>query len=117
MLYLMSTTIIPASAEGAWEMFAVSAERAAEIVSTNRFTSAVGHESTAQAMAAALGTEVTMNRITVEPEEGDSFLCFKLNQRPPEGAILDLETLNQLGYSWCVMRYHGPNAEITSAVF
>lgn len=67
--------------------------------------SAVGHQSTADLMSEVLGIEVPMNRLTVQAQEGDTFLCFKLNSRPPEGAILDKEMLESIGYSFCTMDY------------
>lgn len=72
---------------------------------SREWISAVGHQSTAEVISEVLGTEVPMNRLTVEPQEGDTFLCFKLNSRPPEGAILDKEMLEQIGYSFCTMDY------------
>lgn len=105
MLYLMSTTVIPAEAAGKWEVTPVTLRAAQDLVSRHQFTSAVGHASTAEAMTQLLGTTVPMNRFTVQPEEGDHFLCFKLHQRPPEGAILDRAQLEELGYGWCVMHY------------
>ena len=106
MLYLMSTTVIPSGAYGRWEVRPITAEGAVEMVN-GCFTSAVGHDSTAQIMSELLGTEVPMNRLSVEPTAGDSFLCFKLLRRPPEGAILNRSQLKELGYEWCVMHYHG----------
>ena len=105
MLYLMSTTIIPAEAAGRWEVTPVTLRAAQDLVSRHEFTSAVGHASTAEIMSALLGADVPMNRITVHPAEGDHLLCFRLNRRPPEGAILDRAELEELGYGWCVMHY------------
>jgi hypothetical protein len=68
-------------------------------------TSAVGHAATAEAMTTLLGLEIQANRITVRPRKGDTFLCFKLKQRPPEGAILDLAQLEALGFEWVFMEY------------
>ena len=105
MLYIMSTTIIPASAVGAWEVVPVTLACAQRIVKDHPFLSAVGHQSTAEIMTELLQQEVAMNRITVEPEVGDRFLCFKLDNRPPEGAILDRDTLEAIGFSWVIMQY------------
>ena len=104
MLYLMSSTIIPSGCDGTWKVRTVELQEATSFLQGG-FTSAVGHASTAEAMTELLGTEVPMNRITVQPAVGDMFLCFKLDRRPPEGAILDRAQLDQLGFSWCVMHY------------
>jgi hypothetical protein len=105
MLYLMSTTVVPAESAGTWEITPVTLGAAQELVRLHEYTSAVGHASTAEAMAELLGQPVTMNRITVQPQQGDYFLCFKLLRRPPEGAILDRAQLEELGYGWAVMAY------------
>jgi hypothetical protein len=106
MLYLMSTTIVPSGAYGRWEVKPLSPEGAVEMAE-QAFISAVGHSSTAEIMSELLGTEVPMNRLSVEPTAGDVFLCFKLLRRPPEGAILDRAQLFELGFEWCVMHYQG----------
>ena len=105
MLYVMSTTIIPADAAGTWEISPVTLGAAQELVRLHEYTSAVGHDSTAQFMAELLEQPIAMNRIAVVPKQGDYFLCFKLNRRPPEGAILTREQLEELGYGWAVMAY------------
>ena len=107
MLYLMSTTVIPAGADGIWEMASISPESAAALVSAEAFTSAVGHSSSAEAMSAVLGVEVLANRITVDPAPGDSFLCLRLKSRPPEGAILNREEMERIGFSWALLSYRG----------
>ena len=117
MLYLMSTTIIPAEAAGIWRVTSLSLEEARQLVHDEfdglpgagpTYVSAVGHASTAEAMAELLApAPVPMNRITVSPIPGDQFLCFKLKQRPPEGAILDRAQLEELGYGWALMEYLG----------
>jgi hypothetical protein len=109
MLYLMSTTIVPAGAEGLWRMKSVSLEKARLIFEAAEWNqnviSAVGHASTAEVMSQLLGHQVEANRLNVFPQVGDEFLCFKLKQRPPEGIILDRDQLEKLGYEWVRMRY------------
>ena len=104
----MSTTVIPSGAYGTWEVSPVTLGCAQELVRMHKFTSAVGHESTAEAMTELLAQNVDANRISVQPEPGDRFLCFKLNSRPPEGAILDRAALESVGFEWCVMHYSEP---------
>jgi hypothetical protein len=106
MLYLMSTTVIPHGADGEWRMSTVSAERA-RLIAAGEHASAVGHESSAAAMSAALRIPVAANRLTVQPEPGDQFLCMRLHSRPPEGVVLDSAQLEQIGYSWALMEYCG----------
>ena len=109
MLYLMNCTVIPHGADGTWQMGTVSADRAAVIAAEalirGQLVSAVGHQSSADAMAAVLDVPVQMNRITVSPEPGDQFLCLRLLSRAPEGVILDREQLEAIGYSWALLSY------------
>ena len=107
MIYLMSTTVIPAGAHGVWTVYPTSVDNIQNHLDHAQWLSAVGHESTAQVMSTCLDREVEANRITVCPQPGDVFYCFKLDSRPPEGAILDLQTLESLGFSWVSMTYHG----------
>jgi heme oxygenase len=100
----MSTTVIPSGAVGIWRVAAIDLDAAKNLIADG-FVSAIGHESTAQVMTELLQREVVASRITVEPEPGDSFVCFKLHSRPPEGAILDRAALDAVGYSWCLMTY------------
>ena len=64
------------------------------------FTSAIGHESTAKVISTILGIDVKFNRISVATKSGDRQVIFKLNQRAPEGKILSIEEINEIGYSW-----------------
>jgi len=109
MLYLMSTTIVPAGAEGLWRVKSCTLEQARLLHEAAQWhgdlVSAVGHSSTADVMTELLGNRVEANRLNVQPIVGDEFLCFKLKQRPPEGVILDRAQLEELGYEWVVMSY------------
>lgn len=107
MLYLMSTTVIPHGADGDWNMETITPEEAANIATGEEFTSAVGHDSSAEAMTAALGVEVKANRLVVSPEPGDRFLCLRLLGRAPEGVILDRAGLDAIGFTWALLSYYG----------
>jgi len=106
-LYLCSTTVVPAGAYGTWKVEPTSLASCRLVVAGESWVSAVGHESTAEVMSTLLQAEVPANRFTIKPEAGDRFLCFKLDSRPPEGAILDRQTLESLGYSFVLMTYEG----------
>lgn len=111
MIYLMNTTVIPHNADGTWTMKSLSPEKAAHLAQfsakARQLTSAVGHASSAEAMAAVLQIPVEMNRITVAPLPGDQFLCLRLHGRPPEGVVLDLPQLQEIGFSWALLSYLG----------
>jgi hypothetical protein len=62
--------------------------------------SAVGHESTAEILSLLLGVEVLPNRVMYSQQAGDTALVFKLNGRVPEGAILSVEAIEEMGFSF-----------------
>lgn len=62
--------------------------------------SAIGHHSTAEIMSILLGIDVPVNRQTFTQERGQVALVFKLNGRPPEGKILSLEEIQEIGYTF-----------------
>ena len=104
--FLLNSTVIPSGADGIWQARTIPLQEAKAIALAG-FTSAIGHESTANLMTTILGITVPINRIQVSPEPGDRFLCFKLKKRAPEGVILSQEELEELGYEWVVMDYYG----------
>ena len=99
-LFIMNTTIV--INDGKYEMRTVSLDEAKEIISSNpNFISAIGHSSTAEIISNILGVEVKENRINASFDNpGETALCFKLNSRPKEGAILDLQQLQEIGFTW-----------------
>jgi hypothetical protein len=64
----------------------------------NGFISAVGHEATAKLLTELLGIEIPYNRIQVKMTHFDRALHFVLKERIPEGKILTLDELKQIGY-------------------
>jgi hypothetical protein len=104
--FLLNSTVIPSGADGFWQARTVALQEAKDIALAG-FTSAIGHESTASLMETLLGIAVPINRIQVSPKLGDRFLCFKLKKRAPEGVILSIQELEELGYEWIVMEYYG----------
>lgn len=107
MLYLLNTTVIPSGADGIWQATTLPLASAALYAKHSTYTSAVGHESTAEIMSELLKVEVPVNRLQVKPVPGDQMLCFKLKKRAPEGVILSKEEINKLGYEFVLMAYHG----------
>lgn len=99
-LYIMNTTIIVN--DGVYSMKTISLNEAREILVSNpNFISVIGHSSTAEIISTTLGINVPENRVNASFEEvGDKALCFKLNSRPKEGAILSFEDLQEIGFSW-----------------
>jgi len=101
--YLFNTTIaVPSTLPATFEMGAISAERAAEILREG-FTSAIGHQGSADVVNAVIGVPVDVNRIQASMEVGDQAVCLKLRGRIPEGAILDKEECDRIGYDFVLM--------------
>ncbi len=105
--YVLNTTVVPC--EGLWDVQKCTLEYARDLTGRKDhkgqpcFTSAVGHESTATLISTLLETAVPVNRIAVAPKVGDVLLCFKLKQRAPEGKILSVQELENLGYEFFLM--------------
>lgn len=106
-LYIMSTTIIPSGSWGTWSMAPATIEEVATAIADGAI-SAVGHSDTAKIINTLTNQFITANRITVRPKVGDTFFCFSLKQRPPEGAILSCAQLEAIGYQWARMDFRGP---------
>lgn len=108
MQYLMSTSIVPAGYTGRVLVRSVTPAEATEILSAG-FTSAVGHQSTAEVLRELLPEVkgIVANRVTVKVEAGVVFVCFQLLSRPPEGALLNREALEEIGFSLRVMEFLG----------
>lgn len=99
MNYIINSTFIPC--DGIWKCSTVSQEFADTWAHTNLFISAMGHSSTAQVMSMVLGVDIPMNRLSLEEVEvGSQILCFKLKRRAPEGVILTIEEIEEIGYEW-----------------
>jgi len=65
--------------------------------------SAIGHESAAQIMSELLGEPIDVNRIQYSQHPSDIAICFKLRGRPPEGAILSRNQIEEIGYEFKVL--------------
>lgn len=66
--------------------------------------SVVGHESTARILTELLGVDVPVNRSEFVQQPGQPALVFKLRTRPPEGAVLDRDQVETIGYDFMLLR-------------
>lgn len=107
-VYLMNTTMMPNPC-GIYTVESVQPDQAEFLLKDYSVVSAIGHQSAADAMSAVLDMPVQMNRMTVELNDGDAMLCLKLNQRLPEGQVIDLKTMDQIGYSLVWVWYQSDN--------
>jgi hypothetical protein len=74
-----------------------------EELKSNNVTSAVGHEASAKALETVLDIPVPVNRIEITAQPGDTIIAMKLHKRLPEGKVLSLEELNELGFTLFVI--------------
>jgi hypothetical protein len=100
-VYLLNTTVVPC--EGLWDVRKTELSYARYLAEAGFLKSAIGHESTASLLSSLLGTAIQVNRVAVVPALGDKLLCFKLKGRAPEGKILSVEELQEMGYEFFMM--------------
>jgi Holliday junction resolvasome RuvABC ATP-dependent DNA helicase subunit len=80
----------------------VSAEDVKNVLA-HGFTSAVGHEATAQVISAQLGVQVPTNRISIQIKPSDTLVVFQLLTRLPEGKILGVDEMKGIPSKWYVV--------------
>lgn len=110
MLYLFNTTIMPN--EGVYVCKQISRVDAEAIlkkyIATGNFpairynfTSALGHQGSVDAFNALFeGLNCELNRIQAKMQHGDEAICLKVLGRLPEGAILDFDTMQEIGFEF-----------------
>jgi hypothetical protein len=97
MIYLLNAPILTDYGKYIFEK--IPAAMATAILTSSfetRFTSAVGHQGTADMLTSLLGVPVPMNRIAIRMEPGDTAIVFRLKNRLQEGVILSEEELAKL---------------------
>lgn len=80
----------------------------------DQFVSAIGHQTTADLLSQLLHINVPMNRAQIVMQSGDVALVFRLKKRPPEGAVLDQQQLDAIGYEFGLLRCHAAPARTSS---
>ncbi len=101
MIYMMNSPVV--TQWGTYQWSPLSLEQARYIVQNNRFMSAVGHKSTAEAMSKLLQVEVPMHRMTVKMETRDIAIIFRLKGRLEEGRVLSEKEIGEVGYEFGIM--------------
>ena len=91
------------TAHGAFDFQKLSLKEAREIVrefdeSNRKISSAIGHAATAELMTQLLKFPVPPNRVDFKQTAEDVALVFRLKKRAPEGVVLTLEELEEIGY-------------------
>ena len=98
MFYILNTPIL--TAYGTYHFAHISVSLAQELMIQEKFTSAVGHQGTAEIISRLVNINVSMNRITIKMQPGDSAIVFRLLERLPEGKVLLVEELKSLPYEF-----------------
>ena len=94
MIYLLNTPIL--TDYGVYDFKKIEIAEVKAILSEEGFTSAVGHQGTADLLTQLLGVPVPMNRVAIKMEENDVAVVFRLKNRLPEGTVLSEEELAKL---------------------
>ena len=106
MFYILNTLIVPIDfskySSVTVTLRRVTVEEAKAILASQPFTSAVGHEGTAQLLSKLLCVHILFNRQTIFMQPGDRALHFFLRTRLPEGRVLSEDELKGLEY-WLVL--------------
>ncbi|WP_051280391.1 YddF family protein [Anaerovorax odorimutans] len=92
-----------ATTNGLYRIKDIDSETAKKYIKKNGFISAIGHKATAEIMSELLEDNILMNRIEFFQQIGQIAIVFKLNERPPEGEILDRKEIERIGYSLKIM--------------
>ncbi len=78
----------------------VKLQEVKDVLKNNLFTSAVGHQSTAEILTELLEIPVDMNRINVKLEKGNTLYVFQLLARLPEGKVLTADEIKTLPHKF-----------------
>ena len=97
-LAILNTSIV--TEDGAYTMTTITLEEARQLVQSSGIDSAVGHEATAALLTTLLGVDIETDRQLFSQQPGQRALVCKLNGRPPEGRVLSLDELEEIGYSF-----------------
>lgn len=93
MRYLINTPILTAYGDYRFSPLTI---HEAKTLLQQKYTSAVGHQGTAELLSQLLEQPVAMQRLTIHMQPGDDAVVMRLSQRLPEGVVLTANELAQL---------------------
>ena len=91
--FILNSLITPFKGENANFFIKKIDLETAKLSLPKNFTSAVGHQATADMISSLLEVKVEVNRVQIFFEPGDKALAFVPRQRLPEGKVLSKEEL------------------------
>lgn len=97
MLYVLNAPIL--TDYGTFKFSQISVEEAKKMLE-NGFTSAVGHQSTAELLTSIFEILIPMNRISIKMNIGDRAIIFRLLTRLEEGKVLTTKEIKELPYEF-----------------
>lgn len=83
---------------GLYRVTDIDVAEARQLIQTHGYMSAVGHHASAEVLSSILQVDVPMNRIEYRQKIGQKAIALKLNVRPPEGRILTVAEMFQIGF-------------------
>jgi hypothetical protein len=95
-IYVLNSAVL--TSFGVYRYTKITIGLARDMLRTNEFISAVGHEPTAELMTKILGVKIPYNRIEVKMQIGDVAVVFRLKKRIQEGKVLNEEEIQTLDY-------------------
>lgn len=115
-LAILNTSI--ATVPGGYSLEPISLVGARRVVNAApEILSAVGHQATADVLTQLFGRLIPVNRIAFQQQPGQRALVLKMRGRPPEGVVLDVAGMEELGYELLLLTRHArTRAEILAGL-
>lgn len=93
--YLLNSAVLTAYGEYVYSHLTVDAAR---VELQSDYTSAVGHQGSAEFCSQLLGIQVPLNRIAIEMQVGDRAVVVRVKGRIPEGGSLTTKEVLAMPY-------------------
>jgi len=106
MLYVLNTLTVPINfsqhSTATVRFKRLTVDEAKQLLASQPFTSAVGHEATAQLLSRLLNVNIPFNRASIYLQPGDKCIHFFLKTRLPEGRVLTEDEISKVDF-WLVL--------------
>ena len=105
MLYLLNSPIL--TTYGHYHFSGPITVEEAKNLLQEKFTSAIGHASTAELLSVLLDVPIPINRVRIEMRPGDQALVFRMLARVEEGKVFSREEVEKLPFELGVLERTG----------